>query len=179
MDPMRTLIATEDNTIVTVPNQVRAACVCCFTMTRGSAACAQNDYSLVVSLIPVCWFYNQVRPAPSRPQLVALCVVVNRSRAPHWTVGATSPLLSNPRELRFRMKLPHAALDKFKVSAAGRTCACRDAHPETLHRRKLSPRVAVTKAAHLHSVVRFVIACQCDGVPKTVPDRTKAEAPLP
>lgn len=82
VDPMRTLIATEDNTIVTVPNQ-----------------------------------------------LVALCVVVNRSRTPHWTVGATSPLMSNPRELRFRMKLPHAALDKFKDLDAALTGALRSVLP--------------------------------------------------
>ncbi|KXZ53932.1 hypothetical protein GPECTOR_6g850 [Gonium pectorale] len=68
VDPMRTLLATEDSSTISVPNQV-----------------------------------------------IAVSIVVNRSRAPHWSVGSTSPLLANPRELRWRMKLPHAALDKMQV----------------------------------------------------------------
>ncbi len=48
-------------------------------------------------------------------RMIAESVVVNRSRAPHWSVGSASPLLASPRDLRFRMKLPHAALDKLEV----------------------------------------------------------------
>ncbi|KAG2440782.1 hypothetical protein HXX76_003638 [Chlamydomonas incerta] len=67
VDPMRTLIATEDGATVTVPNQI-----------------------------------------------IAVSIVVNRSRSPHWTVSTASPLLANIRELRWRMKLPHAALERIE-----------------------------------------------------------------
>ncbi|KAG2442036.1 hypothetical protein HYH02_009828 [Chlamydomonas schloesseri] len=67
VDPMRTLIATEDGATVTVPNQI-----------------------------------------------IAVSIVVNRSRSPHWTVSSASPLLANIRELRWRMKLPHSALERIE-----------------------------------------------------------------
>ncbi|GIL83622.1 hypothetical protein Vretifemale_12289 [Volvox reticuliferus] len=67
VDPMRTLIATEDNSTITVPNQV-----------------------------------------------IAISIVINRTRSPHWSVGKPSSVLANPRELHWRMRLPHAALDKLQ-----------------------------------------------------------------
>ncbi|KAG2483915.1 hypothetical protein HYH03_017236 [Edaphochlamys debaryana] len=47
-------------------------------------------------------------------QVIAVSIVVNRSRTPHWSVGSASPLLANPKELKWRMRLPHAALDKVQ-----------------------------------------------------------------
>ncbi|PNW80777.1 hypothetical protein CHLRE_07g329300v5 [Chlamydomonas reinhardtii] len=83
IDPMRTLIATEDGATVTVPNQI-----------------------------------------------IAVSIVVNRSRSPHWTVSTASPLLANTRELRWRMKLPHAALERIEELEAKIDAALNAALPQ-------------------------------------------------
>ncbi|GLC42109.1 hypothetical protein PLESTM_001292300 [Pleodorina starrii] len=96
VDPMRTLIATEDNATITVPNQV-----------------------------------------------IAVSIVVNRTRSPHWSVGKPSQLLANTRELRWRMKLPHSALDKLQELEGRIEDALDQALPEDKVRHTMAKMVVV------------------------------------
>ncbi|GFR51835.1 hypothetical protein Agub_g14298 [Astrephomene gubernaculifera] len=49
-------------------------------------------------------------------QVIAVSIVVNRSRTPALSAGGCSPLLSAcPRELRWRMRLPHEALGDLQA----------------------------------------------------------------